>query len=271
MKKSGFALVELAIVLIIMGLLANVGTKMASAMKKHYEITKSKNDTIISKKNILGYIENTEMLPSKAYFEQNFSSSLGSGKKLLYAFDNTFLNKSICSLKSTNFSIISKGYSQNRVIKNVLVAIVSASANNNMQTKFINNTITLEKQGISIDDDTSNVNRIEPYDDQASYITLSEAQNAAMCSLNKLRIVNTSLPSTTVDNSPYYNANIVIDGNFSTPSVSCSFSDNKFSYSDGKVIHSNQKSKPGVVKVSCTVSADDFKSTKRFAITVNDI
>ena len=154
MKRNAFTLIELMIVLTIIGLIMGGSMKFAAKSEKRAKINYSKKMVETGKEAMLGYISSAEKLPSKEYFQNNLSPVTGADKKILYSFASDANDKNICSLRTTNLSVESKGYdSGTKQIKNILFVLTSPSANGNLQTKEKDDVVTLEKPFEKIDDE----------------------------------------------------------------------------------------------------------------------
>jgi len=272
MKKSAFTLVELSIVLVIIGLLVGGSFKVFKMMRDRAETTRAQDDVKVAKETIIGNaIINDNTLPDGAFFDQNLSPIKNNQHQLFYVDDTNLENINVCSFSTTNLKVETPA----RTINNVAFVVASEGPNHNMQTAIKDNgdgTFSVKTYDYStkVDDNTSPINIADYYDDVVEWVTLAQLQQEVKCSNNPLRIVNTSLPSTDINNSASYQAKIVIDGNYSAPTVdNCTFSPpNNFLYSNFLITNSGSAT-AGTVAVDCTVTADGKTVQKKFAITVN--
>ncbi len=280
MKKNGFTLIELAIVLLIIGLLVGGSFKILKVMRDNSLIASSNQNTKAAVEAVIGNARlNNNTLPTKDFFQKNLSPLKNNERTpLLYADDPDLQNINICNFKVTNLSI----KTPKKTIKNVAFAIVSAGPNNNMQTAVQKNGnseyIQTYNYSTKVDNDPTPVNIKENYDDVVQWVTLAQLQQKLQCSDNPLRIVNNSLPSTNVLNAKNYSASIVIDGNYTAPtSSSCSFNPTDGFIYNGqtfKITNGGQNVKPTTVSVTCSVTVNGGTSNEQvakkiFAITVN--
>jgi len=274
MKKNGFTLVELSIVLVIIGLLIGGSFKFLKTMRQRAKVSQSTKDVAGAKNTIIGYAMTTKMLPSKNEFTNNLSPIKGNQHQLLYIHDTSLELKNICSALSTALKIKVDDFNgSSHTIDDAAFIVVSESANMNMQTALSGNTVEIRKPYEDIDDEPTPVSKVEPYDDVSQWVTLAELQQNIGCAQNPLHIVNTSLPDTNVLNSTAYSANIIIDGNYSQPTNSnCNFNDIHFTYNNTTmhIGHDLTPSTAGTVSATCSVTADGKTVTKTFAITVNN-
>jgi len=279
MKKNAFTLIELSIVLVIIGLLIGGSFKIFQSMHDRAKVTRAKDDVQTAKNTILGYADTSNLLPSKANFDQNLSPIKSNQHQLLYVHDTALESKNICAFASTALSVKrDKQDGTSVTISNVAFVIVSESANHNMQTKLdtSTNTVEIHKPYTKVDDQPNPVNIVEPYDDVADWVTLDQLKHDVNC--KSFRIANSSLPSTDTNSSKNYNAKIILDGNYSNPTAAtCTFQNSasgssNFQFNATNFLITNPThaaETAGEVSVDCNITADGITRQKTFAITVN--
>ena len=272
MKKNAFTLIELSIVLVIIGLIIGGSFKVLKNMQENAKITNAKDDIKAAKAAVIGYSMTTSSLPNLSTFTNNLSPMKANAHPIKYHDDTNLVTKNICSSLTTVLDVKAKQKDTSiRTIPNVAFVVISESANKTLQT-----TLTDNGNG------TFSVYIAEPfkdfvngsrYDDVVDWMTLSELQKSVGCENHPLRIVNNSLPSTDTNNSNLYSATIVIDGNYTSPTVnSCTFSPvTHFLYNTTSYKITNTGAEPaGTVMVTCSVTADSKPPvSKKFVITVN--
>ena len=287
MNRKAFTLVELAVVIMIVGLLVGGSFKVMKSMRERNKITEAKDSVKAAVDAVTGDAMEWDTLITVPNFNQDLSPvkgktiSPGVLKMPLHYFpDNTLLVNPICSLNATNLNVIDNSVSPARTIQNVAFVIAHESVNDNMQTALditvTPNTVTIYGPAATADDSTvyPNINRpTDEYDDIVNWMTLAELQRIVRCSDDPLRIVNNSLPDT-MDTAPSYSATIVIDGNFSAPSSSCSINapyagDFQYNASIHTITNLTSSRSSGTAVVNCTVSADGRTVSKPFVITIN--
>lgn len=270
MKKSAFTLIELSIVLVIIGLLIGGSFKILKVMRERAQISRAQDDVQVAKQAVIGNtILNANLLPSASYFQTNLSPVKNNQHPLFYTDDTALEGTDICSFTTTNLSIVTP----TNTISKVAFVVASEGANHNMQTAKISNQVNTYNYATKVDDNTSPVNIVDNYDDVVDWVTLPQLQQEARCQDNRLRIVNTSLPS--ADASTSYNVKIVIDGkNYSSPVLNCTFSPftgaNGFIFDQNNFTITNSNTIAHTsTEVDCNVTAQGAKSTsKKFNITV---
>ena len=293
MKKNAFSLIELAIVLTIVGVVVGGSFKAVKIMREKSRTAEAREDIRAAKEAVTGYTYEFPELPEVAEFDQNLTPVTGLKMKLLYHPDLNLTLEDICAVSSTNLRVVDNARSPARNIDDVAFVVVSGGSNANMQTA-VDTTVTPNEVNIyspskEVDDNTTTgyINRAsDEYDDIVGWMTLAQLQNEVECNETPLKIVNSSLPSTDVNNSKDYNATIIVDGNYSTAIIICDtrcpssplplHGDNNLTFDgvnsiSGLDIVTGIKNKTicPVVEVNCTVTEGTRQVKKRFAISVS--
>jgi len=180
-NKKSFTLIELAIVLVVIGILIGVGAGLIGILTKRVKYSENKESVKRAVEALKGYAIRFGYLPN-ARLPQNYNPSQEDpafnnvgvsgfdayGKALLYIPAQELTNNStdLCSLNGTSFSIVEKGNTK----KNIAFLVVSGNLNFNIQT---NATIYLQGQ-TGIDDFSYDFLRPEEYDDIVEYVSFFE-------------------------------------------------------------------------------------------------
>jgi prepilin-type N-terminal cleavage/methylation domain-containing protein len=224
-RQKGFTLIELAIVLVILGLLLGTGTGIVGMLTKRAKLYETRNIIKAGIESLISYSASNNSLPDLA----TFPTVVGNpndvwGKSLYYITDDDLTDSTsggICGRKTTqlklsNCTTTGCGSPVNTV-NNVAFIIVSGSTNFNNQTIVpVTNPVTSDEtvnhysQGLVLDDYTTDMNRAEPYDDVVKWVTLDELRIKAGCEASQIRIVNNELPYGYQGSS--YSASIFGDG-----------------------------------------------------------
>lgn len=182
-NKTSFAftLVELAIVLVVIGILIGVGAGLIGILTKRVKYSENKESVKRAVEALKGYAIRFGYLPN-ARLPQNYNPSQedpafnnvgvsgfdAHGKALLYIPAQELTNNStdLCSLNGTSFSIVDKGNTKG----NIAFLVVSGNLNFNIQTYT-----TIYSQGEeNIDDFPYDFSRPEEYDDIVEYVSFFE-------------------------------------------------------------------------------------------------
>jgi prepilin-type N-terminal cleavage/methylation domain-containing protein len=214
--KKAFTLIELALVLIIIGVLLGGGFSLFALLTKREKVKEAesivKENTLIIK----NYATINKKLPNSSEFKSLVKTSEDIwGKPLLYKYaTNLTDDNSVCYENTTPITVkICKDSGCNEVeetISNVAFLILSCGENLNCQTGLGTNTIRVYIPGISVDNNSSDVNRKEAYDDIIRWVKLEELKSSSDCKEYKVHILNNELPYGYVTQS--YKAKIFAEG-----------------------------------------------------------
>ena len=195
MERRAFTLVELAMVLIVVGLLIGGGFKTMQILSKRAKTAETKQILSAAKEAVTGFAQTHGYLPNETEFSSLVKQNRDSwGKPLFYTTDSALINDDICRYRSTQLRI--RG---DESVDNVAFVIVSGGGNYNMQTARIGNEVKIYKQEKpNIDDNRTahgdSVSRSEPYDDLAEWMTLQQLRIAMGCKSGQIEIITPELP-----------------------------------------------------------------------------
>ena len=197
-RSNGFTLVELAIVLVLVGILVSLGAGMIGPLTKRAKVNETKDTVAAAIDSVLGYaaINNPNRLPdlsaspSATSFWTNVRTQNDSwGRQLVYVYDNS-LATSICNRTSTNITLRicnNAACGTYSTINNVAFLALSAADNANNQTfgsqaVTAATTVLTYQTGIQVDNYSGDFTRAtDEYDDIAKWITLAELQVKMAC------------------------------------------------------------------------------------------
>ncbi len=220
-RQRGLTLIELAIVLIVLGILLGMGAGIVGVLIKRVKYNESKEIVNANVEAVIGYANAHGKLPANAAEIQealkNFRDSYG--KRMMYVFDAGLGNPdSICNSTGTNITLRvrcanSSCTSYEQEVQNVAFLIISGNGNHNIQTVesslvgsgitqvlganpddpvialSVDSGVTLKtyRDDVSpppnVDDWANDIApRPEPYDDIVQWVTLYELQKILKCS-----------------------------------------------------------------------------------------
>ena len=229
--SRGLTLIELAIVIIIIGILLGIGAGVVGTLIKRVKYSESKDVVRAAVEGIKGYANSSGRLPS------NESELLGAiksptdayGKKLLYIYDANLDNNSnaICTSLGTNLTVRvgctdADCTSYSSEVTNVAFIVVSGDGNYNIQTGAVSGTLNtvsatsvyikvassavavgVHEYGVQTDKFPDDLTRTEGYDDIVQWVTLNELKTDINCPSLSVSITSPpNLPSVYED-TPY--------------------------------------------------------------------
>ncbi len=215
---NGFTLIELAIVLVIMGLLIGMGAGLVGPLTKRAKVYETKEIMNAAVESVVSFGASNNRLPDATEFPTTVRTPNDTwNKPLNYIFDSN-LTGNICGRRSTNITVNicpDAGCGSPQAINDVAFIILSSGENYNNQTAGPQAVaaaaiINVYNQGVDIDSYAVDMSRTEPNDDIVKWITLGELTIKADCSSSRLKILNNELPSGSVGT--VYNAEIFGNG-----------------------------------------------------------
>lgn len=178
--RSAFTLVEMAMVLIIMGIIVGSSTKIFASMSKNAKRQETRELLKQMRLDIEGFSQVFKRLPTKEEF-LNFrvESKDAWGKDILYVVTKK-LTHSLCKRTKTSL----KQQQNDKSIENLAFFLVSSGANRNMQSSVEiteKTTVKTASQSDRVDFNKETINRVEPYDDLYITQTLWSVQARLLC------------------------------------------------------------------------------------------
>jgi prepilin-type N-terminal cleavage/methylation domain-containing protein len=192
MRKKGFTLIEIAIVLIIIGLLLGLGAGLIGILTKRAKLIDTREMVNAAVESVIGYTITNGTLPDNATFPIIIRSSNDAwGKPLAYIYDKTLKDSHICNANGTNITVkVCPDVSCSSPVSttnNVAFIVLSGGPNYNIQTsgsKEITSPTTIKVYNPdvdNVDDYPGDMNRPEPYDDIVKWIPLEELKTKLGC------------------------------------------------------------------------------------------
>ncbi len=203
-ENKGFSLVELAIVIVIVGLIVTIGFKLVAPLVERTKRTAANETINAALESIIGFAEVNGRLPEEIddpddpdefpNTVRNFTDTWG--KDFIYIPEpNLTDDDSICARNNTSLSVESPAGTAG----DVAFVLVSSGPNLNIQTDFTKtdpDSIVVYGQGvIGIDDYATGLHREEPYQDIVKWMVLPELRVRAGCFGSPLKILTVEIPS----------------------------------------------------------------------------
>ncbi|MCS7203430.1 MAG: putative Ig domain-containing protein [Thermodesulfovibrio sp.] len=223
-QNKGLTFIEVAIVLVILGLLIGLGASLIAPLTKRAKLQETKETLNANVEAIISWAAGNKRLPSILEFISVIRNRNDAwGKSFYYIVDNDLVQQpsgtehKICDRRTTK--IILRVYQDNsnyQDIQNIAFLMISGGGNYNNQTSGIQqiNNVTIiniySPDTPNIDNYSADINRPESYDDLVKWITLDEIRMKIGCQGAQLKILNNELPYGYVGSS--YNATIYAEG-----------------------------------------------------------
>lgn len=226
---SGFTLIEISIVLIIIGLILGLGMGLVGPTLKGAKIKQAEGMIDSAIESVVSFGMTNKRLPNLG---SEFTPLLRNpndpwGNQLQYIYDNdtaTSGSGGICGRKTTSITLqIHDNITGVRTITDVALIVFSGGANFNIQTgtssptawgsqdirsaKTVDIYSPLDNPNTTV---TGLTGSTDPYEDIVKWVTLSELRTKIGCQGSQLKILNNDLPSASLL-SPY-NSSIYADG-----------------------------------------------------------
>ncbi len=211
-RGKGFTLIELAIVLVVLGILAGIGAGILGLLIKRIHYNQNRERIQANVESLVGYalLNRGRLLPA-----DNCTLVLRNrrdvwGKDFLCVIAPELVNDSACARKTTSLTVIDEN--DNATHSDVALVLISGGPNYNIQTTNASPVRIYLPETAGVDDYPADLNRPEPYDDMVRYVSLTELQTKLKCPYTEeyLRILNNELPYG-FENSTY-NATVYAEG-----------------------------------------------------------
>ncbi|MFO0752396.1 MAG: prepilin-type N-terminal cleavage/methylation domain-containing protein [Thermodesulfovibrionales bacterium] len=227
----GFTLIELAIVLVVIGVVVSLGISLIGPLTRKVKYGESREIVNGAVESVNSWASTNRRLPNAATeFSGAVRSSQDSfGKTLYYIVDSNLVaipsgaTDALCGRKTTALRVSDCSSGACSTIVNVAFVVISGAENFNIQTNSVAGTVTVyNMDAVNRDDCTDSAtcpsaatmaadpDRSEPYDDIVKWVTLDELRTKVGCQGAQLRIVNNELPFGAVNSA--YVAGVYADG-----------------------------------------------------------
>lgn len=221
-NNKGFTLVELAVSLVVIGLLIGLGTAMVGPLMTATKVRETKETIGGVVESVNSWASGNNSLPSVAGFDSAVKTPLDSwGRRFVYLYDSnlapgTATKDTICGRRTTSITLETKDPAA--TIQNVAFVIISQGEDSQTVAPSVFTTL----DGVAVTTSAALSTPPNPRaiivpantDDIVRWVTLDELRTKVGCQGAQLRIVNNELPYGYI-NSPY-SAVISADGGYRT-------------------------------------------------------
>jgi prepilin-type N-terminal cleavage/methylation domain-containing protein len=215
-NNSGFSLVELSIVLVIIGLLVGLGSSMIGPMMNFTKVRETRDMMDAALQSIIGSASSSNSIASDTTFPTIAKASMDAwGRSFIYLYDvnlysATPTKDTICGRRSTTLTLVTTDPAA--TISNVAFALFSAADNTAFKSSLngtykgaITNAL-ITASGAA----TGTVTVTGPNSDLVRWVTLDELRGKIGCQGAPLKILNNELPSGSA--SSYLDTMVYADG-----------------------------------------------------------
>ncbi len=210
--SRGFTLVELAMVLVVIGILVSLGMGLIGPLTKTAKYNETKDIVTASVESVISFSAASKRLPTSTEFPTKVRNPNDAWTKPLYYFPDPSLTSipagstdAICGRSITSLTICQDAACTVATnIPNAAFVVVSGADNYNIQTgTSIGGTCPPGQtcvrvypiDTLNVDDNATDFTRLEPYDDIVKWVTLDELRTKVGCVGAQLKIQNAQLPS----------------------------------------------------------------------------
>jgi prepilin-type N-terminal cleavage/methylation domain-containing protein len=229
--SEGVTLIEVAIVLVILGLLLGLGANLVSMLTKRAKIVESRETVDAAVEALISYAAGNKCLTENKTQANVRKTTDAWNQPLFIRVANELLpgqcstyNATICDRKSTGLTVkicSDAACTSYQPVNNVAFVVASKGPNYNLQIMNGTNEIRVYAPGLQVDsysgtyEGVSDPNRVEEFDDIVKWVTLDELR-ANMGCLMQIRIINNELPYGFENKT--YNATVFAEGGVPFPS-----------------------------------------------------
>lgn len=221
-NNKGFSLVEIAIVLVIFGVILSAATSVLTLFVNKGEAERTRSMMESNKSALFSFVATNNQLPTIANFPNNVTYPNDGYNVGFYYYVDPILDKTMAGweLDEDEFAAVNticgSSYTNTVVrvcndadctgftdVVNVAFVMASGSENKNIQTGMAvagtTNLVTVHVQGdVATDDNATDLGgtaRAERYDDIVDWITLDELKTRAGCEPETFKFLNLSMPA----------------------------------------------------------------------------
>ena len=205
---TGFTLIEMAVVLIIVGLLVGFGASLVRPLLERSKRIETQSAVTAAVAAVMGYAaSNNNRLPNAAAFPATIKRQVDSWQKpIAYVFDTsldiTAAGADICGRRTAAITVrrcADGACTTFTDVPNVAFMVISGAANVNNQTSgpqavAAATTVNVYNVGVAADAYNGDFTRVEEYEDIVEWVTLNELRSKIGCQGPQMAIINNELP-----------------------------------------------------------------------------
>lgn len=222
-NHSGFTLIELSIVLVIIGMLIGLGSGMIGPLTTFVKVRETRELQDSALQSITSWASSRNSIPDSAGFPTVAKSPLDAwGRNLIYLYDANLYaaaptKDTICGRRSAALTLVTTDPAA--TMANVAFVVLSGAENATLKSTLNGNLNGVPLTGIitATGYATGTITVTGPNSDLVRWVTLDELRSKIGCQGAPLKIVNNELPVGAVPN--IYSVTLKVDGGvpFATP------------------------------------------------------
>ncbi|MFH1982185.1 MAG: prepilin-type N-terminal cleavage/methylation domain-containing protein [Pseudomonadota bacterium] len=207
-NNNGFTLIEMAIVLVIVGLLVGFGASLVRPLMERSKRNETQSAATAAVASVIGFAaSNNSRLPDAALFPGTIKRRVDSWQNPIeYIYDSNLdvntLGATICGRRTALITVrrcADSACATFTDVPNVAFMLISGAANRNNQTSGSRAvaapvTINVYTIGVSADNYNGDFVRVEEYEDIVEWVTLNELRSKIGCQGPQMVIVNNEVP-----------------------------------------------------------------------------
>ncbi|TCK60615.1 type II secretion system protein [Seleniivibrio woodruffii] len=231
-NERGFSLFEMAIVLVIFGLVLASASSVLTLFVNRGGSEKTRQMMEANKNALVSYVQANYELPTTDEFSGSVTYPTDGYNINLYYYVDPILDKSmstweldslspeinsVCGASYTNTQVIicttaacDNTDTNKTTVENVAFVMASGGDNKNLQTADVSGVVKVYPQGSVIDANTTVTNRAEGYDDIVDWISLNELRSKVGCDGEYIKFTSQMMPA--VKKSTSYSYNFYVEG-----------------------------------------------------------
>lgn len=146
-SSKGFTFIEMAMVLVVIGIIISMGVALVGPITKKIKRTDSKEIVNVANESVLGFVIKNKRLPTTEEFSSYFKDRDAWGNTLFYYADSNSTSGNICHSTSSGFQVNDEG-----TLKSNVAYILLSKGDNGTNDTGTSPAFTILEQSDTYDD-----------------------------------------------------------------------------------------------------------------------